>query len=389
MDLIKYKNFIYLLLSITPLLSSPLETRNGDFGGAFLLYSDPSLICKQVGRPIGGNFYYNYLNNSYSFILGFSESFKKGAFSLAYSNNSDESFHKASTAFSSYYKKFSFGSSFHFLFSSDQPLFSLDAGLSFHLGDYLYSGFVFKNIVATDTSYSLMREAIVTNGGRIPLFKKLYYSFQGMFCFIDISHIKNKEFKYGGTLSIEKYFFNSPSISLYTRGTFFSTPDKEIEWDVEPVLGIHNSIKMFSFGIYAGYLISHLNKNSRLSFNFYINPSIKKKIPSLSCEIKLSSPKLTFDLGSNNIIVNIDGVFSNKDARIKRWSLMISKEVQNRIIIVRTFSGGNVPPSSIVFDGRNTQDNLIMSGTYFIQLVIVDTLNRVISSTYKKLVVVH
>jgi hypothetical protein len=65
----------------------------------------------------------------------------------------------------------------------------------------------------------------------------------------------------------------------------------------------------------------------------------------------------------------------------------VTKEMDAKVDAVRTYSGGNIPPSSIVFDGRNIKGEILERGTYYIQIVLIDSLNRVVSSSFKKIVI--
>ena len=86
------------------------------------------------------------------------------------------------------------------------------------------------------------------------------------------------------------------------------------------------------------------------------------------------------------IFLDIDGVFSNRDVKTKRWTLIVKKDLTSKDNVIRTFSGGDLPPSSILWDGRNTNGQLVDDGTYYIQLFIVDTIDRVVSSTTEKII---
>ncbi len=381
----KNRTYLFLILFlffVRVVYSSPLETGNDRVGNPFLIFYNPSLICKQTGMPVGGNFLYNNNLGENSFILGFSETFSSSGVSLCYSNGEYEDINKISTAFSTFYKNLSFGSSFHFLFSSYEPVFTFDAGLSYHFKDKRYAGAVFRNIFLTDTLYSLAPEAVICAGGNIPWVDRLSFDFQAIVQLIDI---KERELAYGGDLSIQKFFFKGPFLSVYTRGKVLYNTEDTLEWAVEPVLGFHHAFERFSFGIYSGYKVFYKEDKNKISLSFYVNPLNSKKKKDLSCEIHLSKTKLILDGDNDNILISINGVFSNKKVTVKRWNLLVTKEKNSKIDAVKTYSGGNIPPSSIVFDGRNVKGELLNSGTYYIQLILIDSLNRVVSSSYRKI----
>lgn len=386
------KNIIKYLFSLLFLFykfsySSPLEIGNNVYGQPFLIYNNPSLICKQIGVPIGTSLYYNTSSKEYNLITGFIEKFSNSGFSLCYVKRNYKYFDKLSTAFSTLYKKISFGSSFHFIFSDSKALFTMDLGGSYHFKERRYISTIFKNVFNVDTTNDILsRELIISTGGDFPWLKKMDYTVQGI---IDIYDYDIKECGYGGNINIHKFFFNNPSLSVYSNGKVFYTREKIKEWAIEVIAGYHHIFNTFLFGIYAGFEYPSEIKNSRLSFSFYVNPLYKKERPSLSCEIQLTSSKLTpnGDGINDNIIIDIKGIFSSKNIKAKRWSLFISKDRLSESDVLRTFSGGNIPPSSLLWDGRDNKGELLKNGAYYIRLILIDTLNRVVSSSYKKVTI--
>ena len=184
-----------------------------------------------------------------------------------------------------------------------------------------------------------------------------------------------------------KFFFNNPSLSLYSRGKVFYNRGKEVEWAVEAAAGYHHLFNRFVFGVYAGYEFPGDIEKSRITFSAYFNPQYKKNMPKLSCSIKLTSPEITpnGDGINDKVIIDVDGVFSNRDVKTKRWTLIVKKDLTSKDNIIRAFSGGDIPPSSILWDGRDTNGQLVEDGTYYIQFFLVDTIDRVVSSSTEKI----
>ena len=382
----KFNLLIILLLCVQSGFASPLETSGDGFGNPFLLYFNPALICRQIGGPFGTSFYYGNSSKHYTLSTGFIETFKKSGFSLCYIRKNHGYYNNISTAFSSLYKKISYGASFHFIFSGSEPLFTLDAGGSYHFTDSRYAGMVFKNFFDVDTSNKILsREFRIATGGDIPRINKMYYTVQAIAA---LYNFKQKEFGGGGDINIHKFFFKNPSLSLYSRGKIIYNREKEIEWIAEAAAGYHHFFNRFVFGVYAGYEYPSDINTSRISFSLYFNPHYKKNIPLLSCAIKLTSSEITPDGDGVNdkVIIDIDGVFNNNEVKTKRWTLFVKKDLTSRVNVLRNFSGGGIPPSSILWDGRDTNGQLVDDGTYYLQLYIIDTTNRVISSSTKKII---
>jgi hypothetical protein len=69
---------------------------------------------------------------------------------------------------------------------------------------------------------------------------------------------------------------------------------------------------------------------------------------------------------------------------LKQWTLIIYKESEGRQNIVRLFSGGSIPPTSILWNRRNASEELVEKGTYKIRLILIDTFNREVFSSVKE-----
>ncbi len=380
-----YPPLLIFLLVIQYGFSSPLEKCSEGYGNPFILYFNPSLISRQAGGPIGTSFYYGGASKQYTLSTGFIETFKRSGFSLCYVRKNHDYFNNISTAFSSLYKDVSFGAAFHFVFSGSEPLFTMDVGGSYHFTETRYIGLVFKNIFDVDTSNELLsREMRISTGGEIPRISKMYYTVQAI---ATLYSFKDREAGVGGDVNIHKFFFKNPSLSVYSRGKVFYNREKEIEWAVEAAAGYHHFFNRFVFGVYAGYEYPGNIEKSKISLSFYFNPQYKKSMPKLSCTIKLTSPEITpnGDGINDKVIIDVDGVFSNREVKTKRWTMVVKKDLTSKDNIIRTFSGGNIPPSSILWDGRDTNGHLVDNGTYYIQLFIIDTIDRVVSSSTKKI----
>ncbi len=372
---------ILILSGTSSIISHPLEDGVDTIGNAFSIFYNPALICKQVGMPIAASMLYNHNNSDISYVGGFSETFSKNAFALTYFADDENNFNKISTAFATYYKKLTFGSAFNFFFGQSYPEFSVDAALNYHITDKQYFGLVVKNAYFTDSSYAIVRDVRICGGGHIPWVNRLYFTAQGIVALHDIREV---ELEYGGDISLQKFFFQGPSVSLYARSKVMYTLDKEVTWLAEPVVGFHHNFSTLSFGMYAGYTINHESTMNKVLVSFYINPLYKKQRDPLSCSINLSSDKFLFsDTTDEQIIITISGNFNNKRTSVKQWSVLITTKELGTRKAVRTFSGGNIPPSSIIFDGRDQEGMLLKTGTYSIQLILVDSMNRVISSSNK------
>lgn len=368
-------------------LSSPLEiVTSGD--SPFIIINNPSLLCMQKGTPIGLSCIYNNERNEYDFECGFAQIMGKSAFSFMYDKNTQDTFNTISTAFSTAYKKLFYGTTFNFIFNNSDPFFDFDIGFSYNFKETYYLELIGKNIFSIyDTPGSDGRFFVVGGGGSVPKVDRLFFNIQAL-CFIN--DIKDRDISIGGDAHIHKLFFKNPSFGLYVRGNFvYDYFDRITEWFSEAHIGYHHTIKKISFGIYGGYRYSSdSRKNSiivSLSSNFIDNRGKNDLFYSLDLNTDFITPN--GDAILEEVIVSIKGRLYSKDVKIKRWNIIISEYLKGEEKIVRSISGGSIPPSSIVWDGRNGEGNIVRNGTYTITLIIVDTQKRVFSSNKKEITV--
>ncbi len=379
--------FLSVAILISGVHASPLETTGSSFANPFIMYYNPALISRQSGAPVGVSYYYNSPLRQYSLSAGFIETFKKSGFSLCYSKNNYEKFDRISTAFSSLYRNISFGATFHFVFSGSDPLFSLDAGGSYHFNNLLYAGVAVKNIFEADSgAESFAREVAISAGGELPWVKSFYYTVKGIVKLYDLPAGKIGS---GGDVHLQKFFLKNPMISIYSRGALLYNREREIEWSAEACVGLHLFVSSFSCGVFGGYEYLSSLQDGRISVSVHLNPLYKRSTPGLSCALQLSSSKFSPDGDGKEdvLIIAQSGVFYGKNVRTKRWTLVIKKKQKPEDSIVRTFSGGDMPPSSTLWDGRDTAEKIVKSGEYSLQLFIVDTMERVVSSDIATVIV--
>lgn len=376
-----------LFFFLYPLHASPLEMTNSNFGNPFIIYHTPALITRQTGAPIGFSYYYNAPLKEYILSAGFVETFQRSGFALCYLKKNHEIFDKVSTAFSTLYKNISFGATFHFVFSGSVPLFTMDAGGVYQFNDAVYAGMIVKNIFESDTSVeSLCRELSVCAGGEVPRAQSLFYAVKGACRIYDFSE---REFGFGADMHVQKFFFENPRLSIYAKGALLYNREKKAELSAEACGGLHLFLKTFLLGVFGGYEYVSPQQDGRVSVSLYVNPLYKRSAPDLSCDIELSPQTFSPDGDGKEdvLIIAQKGIFSAKNVQTKRWTLVIKKQQKNKEIIIKNFSGGDMPPSSIVWDGRDTNDRLVGNGEYLVQLFLVDTQGRVVSSSVKKVVV--
>ena len=238
----------------------------------------------------------------------------------------------------------------------------------------LYSGVIFKNIFELDSLNSLTpREVSITGGGAIPRVDRFYFDLKASLL---VYSIENIEVGFGSYLSLNKLFLKNPSLVITASGDFRYDNNKNIDIDIESSLGINIKKFKLDFDFYIGDRYNYKTSNIEIYSSFVFKPKINPKIDELECYIKIIVPDTTKNSSFDNVIISINGNFSNDKTALKRWSLFIYEKDLNRDSVIKTFSGENIPPSSIIWDFRNSGGDIVKKGRYYAKIVLIDKLNR-------------
>jgi hypothetical protein len=295
------------------------------------------------------------------------------------------------TAVSFPYKVLTFGASFNFIFQKKepQPLFVADGGARLYFKDEKYIGINFRNLFFSDTTTNVnYRGVTMSTGGDFHWIKHLYYNAQvnfNIYNFVNFDYW-NYEYGYGGKVNVEKYFFDNPSFSFLFHSEIQYNNEKQIEWNIANSFGFHYSFNKFAIGIYGGYIYFHNPQRTHIASSIYINPLYIKQVPMLSCNISLFLPYFTpnGDGEADNAIIHFKGCFSNKKVRTKKWTVLVSKGNTSESEIIKIFTGGNIPPSTLLWNGRDSKGDLVQEGEYYVHLILIDTMDRIVRSNYIK-----
>lgn len=113
-------------------------------------------------------------------------------------------------------------------------------------------------------------------------------------------------------------------------------------------------------------------------------------------QITKKKKKFIFTLSSNEIrYTEINGVSNilislrseKKTYSVKKWCIFIFQEKNREKKTIKSFSGGNVLPSTISWIGRNYTDEISPPGVYYIQAIIIDGSSNTITFSPEKIVI--
>ncbi len=143
---------------------------------------------------------------------------------------------------------------------------------------------------------------------------------------------------------------------------------------------------------YALLPLGHLGLTHRVSFGYDL-PAAKPRATPLPLASPTPTPtpppKLMAEVSAEAVLLIPTGVSYfhlslSKGVALSTWELEIANENGQR---VRTFSGSETPPPSLLWYGKSEDGKLVPSGFYSYQLSGEDVLGRQVQSTRKELIV--
>ena len=154
----------------------------------------------------------------------------------------------------------------------------------------------------------------------------------------------------------------------------------------ENYVGLHDSLGIGSYALYFGYLYSLYDTKGSFSLSICINPLFKKGVKTLSSTISVHKNNVISNIDSNSIVISINGIFKTHNTMCEKWILIINEVNDTKETLIKSFSGGTVPPSNILWDGKNPFGELVDDGRYSFVLILVDSLEHI---TYSNKVFLH
>ncbi len=362
--------FCYAIISKVTLYAD-FEQSNFTFHSHSLhLFSNPSIISTQHGIPFSAVFFpsgeeKNEAAAAVSFIL------EKNAFAVGYERN--EIYNNRIISGYSFKKEFFFfGPSFSFLIDSTKdPNLLLDVASTIQLPRSRYISLVLKNIIGTEK----IRRSMPPNG-RLSFFGG-FPGIEDVLGF-DISYYSNfndlskGRINHGAKLNIAGTFLKSPMI-YYSTGYDLNREKKSIiNHFIYGKLGLQLRINEISAGLSYGvrYDINSSDYKMHLQVNF--NPTTFQHNHKLQINLNI---KKSYEKNSG-VYVSFDYIDLFKSATVKKWVLVISKLPSSDGEIIKSFSGGNLPPSSIYWNFKDVSGKYYDQEVIYIRGIITDNSNN-------------
>ncbi|MDD5673151.1 MAG: hypothetical protein PHC61_03220 [Chitinivibrionales bacterium] len=359
---------IFLTAFLTSAFAEDLDYANYDLPQ--ILFYNPSLIVRQqdnlagvlCAAPAAA------LSDSLALSAAFIKTFGAAGFGLGYNRNTGAYPNVLSAAFSHTVNNFYWGMGAHIGFSAALPGLCIDAAAAYcYRPDHLVTLAV-KNVVTSDTALP-GPAATISWAGALPSVSKLN-------CQIDIgAQAKNyaaAQVLYDFELHLYKSWFKRPMITL---GGGIG-----MEYLPQGLYTLHETGSV------------HLDFNggpARLGLEAGLSsrPTGRTIFASLSCapvrdaaeappvfELRVVNDSVTTDpANAAPTILAITAKGTGGASTIDHWQVLIcAVPAAKADQVVRSFMGGALPPSTVLWDGRDQRGELVKPALYFACLVTAD-----------------
>lgn len=364
--------FCYIIISKV-ILYADIEQSNLTYHSHSLhLFSNPSIISTQQGIPFSAVFFIPSAEEILEAATSFSIILDKNAFSIGYERNEILK-NRFISGYSFKKEFFYFGSSFSFLIdSSKDPNFLLDVSSTIKLPQSRFISLVFNNIQFTEKVHrSISPKGSISFFGDIPWIEKnLGFDFS-YYCIID--DLKEGRIDHGAKINIVGTFFNHP-LMYYSAGyDLFGGKYSKINQFFCGNLGLQLKINEISTGLSYGVKYSINNSDYKMNLQLNFNPTIIQYNQKAQINLKVMKASEK----NPGVYVSFDYLNFSKSSGIKNWVLVFSSSPSNEGKIIKSFSGGELPPSSIHWDLKDVSGKFYDQEVIYIRGIITDTFNKI------------
>ena len=349
-----------LLIYVNPALLSYQKSHNFGIGGLVSLPSKiPTLMC---------------LQGAYTFVKG------KSAFALGFkgfgSNNEDQ----VSFAFSHRPWFFSWGGALHLVLKPQRPELSCDLATSVKFLENSRFNIILKNLYTTDSiAHQYYRELLFNISGGMGTISLFNYNLDAGLRLYDV-----KTFATGIKLhgAAELIFFDNPRISVMAGGSMVYNSDNTYDYSIDIATGIAFAAFGSLAGLWGGGQVGQVKQKA--TFMVYYNPlqTQDNDNPQISLHIKSS-----IDYGIPSISIALTA--QDNGVGLDQWILVIAPKPGRTDILTRSFSGGQTPPSTILWDTRDSHGTLVDGGVYYARFIVYDKNKNVAMSDWTSFVVLQ
>jgi hypothetical protein len=356
----------------------PLGAPKGAISLPMSFYANPGFLASQHGFSSGASLLYDAHAASYDFSAAGIRVYRSGGFGVGYANYAEEGIHAITASGATFGARTSGGLSLHLLFTDTASSFSFDAGAAFRLSDRYTLGVSLRNAMHTDTLLS--RDPRFEVCGAAAFGNRFFIApFAAVNAGMDSRWRSIADA--GASAGLHARFFSSPALlSMLKIGFRHNLKDSTV-LHAGFALGPHIEIKTISAGVMGGYYLSSAAQSSAFSVSMYYtqSPVRTTESPPLTYSLTLSADSVSpnGDGMNEQLLISIRASDRTTKAKPRKWSLCISTSSVPDKGVVRCYSGGGIPPSSIVWEARNAEEDIVEPGRYFVQFRGIDTFDRI------------
>lgn len=368
---------IFLFFFVLPLYSNPFESEFNFYGLPYLIFTNPALLSTQDGNPSGVQFYYNTSEKEFGFKGASILTFKDNSFSLGYVSGSDPR-HRVYSAYSYRYRIFHFGSSYSVSFFPDDPSLTVDFGAAVNVSGRFIS-LTGNNLIGTDSILSRFnRKVSLSACGVFP-----YLHFLGFDCayYMNFFDEKEKVPFHGGRLLLAGKGPTFFPVQVSLGIDVFSDKDRIIREKVSGSLGFFIKIGEMGTGIFSGAHYDLSNMDKGFYGCIFFNPTLfyDRTPPVIDLEIYSSEEQKE----KKGIYLKIICYEKGESSGIKNWTVVFSTLPSKEGEIIKTFSGGNLPPSTVYWDRKDSSGRFLENEKCYVRIVVYDRNNNVSVTPWK------
>jgi len=363
--------FCYIIISKV-ITYADFEQSNLTFHSHSLhLFSNPSILADQRGIPFSAAFFIPSDEEMFEAAATIGFILDKNAFAIGYERN--EIFkNRIISGYSLKKEFFYFGPSFSFLIDSEKdPNLLLDVSSTIKFSQSRYISLVANNIISTVKIRKLMPpKGVLSFFGGIPGIEK-FLGFDLIY-YCNINKLSEGKIDHGTKLNIIGTFLKSPMI-FYSTGYGL---DREESGIINHFfcgnICLQLRINEISTGLLYGLKYDINNSDYKMQMQVNFNPTVfqYKQKSQINLNIIKGSKK------NPGIYVSFDYSDLNKRSVVKNWVLVFSTLPSNEGKIIKSFSGGNLPPSSIHWNLRDVSGKYYDQEVIYIRGIITDTENN-------------
>jgi hypothetical protein len=367
---------ILLIISFASysLPSGPIEGNINFSGLPLLLLTNPSLLAKQNGIPIGVQVSYDPVNRSMITRAGIVAPIGKNGVSFAYVHQADFLKNRIYAGFGHVAKQGALGGSFTVAIDSVHAYMGVNVAGSLFLPREQAISLVINSIVGSDTVLEKIPPQFnVYVNGPFPFFhigKNLVYDFS--------FGVAMPQYKADTTIMNGSIWLRSAWFERYPLFVSAGYSIEDIIRNVNPnqyigaEIGTKVKFGLVSMGLYCGYRYAFTNTNNTIVAGIYFNPVENRDIDPPRASMKVVSDTIT---GGCYFILKCDD--GPRGSGIRQWTIIIASTPSTNSEIIKTYSGGNIPPTSIFWDLRDSHGQVYESREAYVMFMVLDMADNV------------